>query len=114
MVYEIENYYGECKISVTGKIWTISSWHVKETHRHKGIGKSLLSDSVNSLLRAYGNPDEVRYIWNGQNKYVYSWLERFNAKCLAGINIQKNNTDDWESHVYVLDKEKFLLYCKKD
>ena len=105
--------YGECKIIVTNNnVWTISSWQILDKYQHKGIGKNLLCSLVEEILFLCHEPSLIQYIWNGQNDYVLNWLKRFDAKCLTEENVLKNNADDdWDSHIYVLNKEKFLNYC---
>ena len=60
----------------------------------------------------HGAPDTVEYIWNGANQYVFDWLEEnFGALSKCPIAVQKYaSDDDWKSHIYILNREKFLKY----
>ena len=104
----------ECKIDVdpATKTWTISSWYTMEKHKHHGYGKLTLRECLNSIAAVYGVPAKVEYIWNGANQYVFDWLEEnFGAVSKCPIAVQKYaNDDDWDSHVYILNREKFLAY----
>ena len=114
MIYKLEYNFGDCKISVDGNVWTISSWHVSEEFRNSGLGTRMLKSLVLEIIEKAGEPDEVRYIWNGQNAYVKKWLDRFDARCMVDVNVAKKcPDDDWESHMYVLNKELFLEYCSR-
>ena len=64
------------------------------------------------MKRIYGLPKEVDYVWNGSNDYVIEWLNKhFGAISKCPIAVQKNSfDDDWDSHVYVLNRVKFLNY----
>lgn len=113
MRIEITNYYGDCVITISDKILTISSWFIRQNHRNKGHGKELLSDAIKSALKYESEITEIRYIWNQQNEYVGRWLHKFDAKPIEDLNISKNNFDDtWDAHIYVLDKNKFLKYLE--
>ena len=112
MIYKVSDKFGHCKISVDDDIWTISVWWVDEKYRNRGYGKKMLTSLIKQILRENACPNQIRYIWNGQNEYVHDWLNKFNAKCVANINIVKNAPDDdWESRIYILDTEMFLKYC---
>ncbi|MCR5249238.1 MAG: hypothetical protein K6E50_01380 [Lachnospiraceae bacterium] len=104
----------ECKIDVdpATKTWTISSWYTTEKHKHHGYGKLTLQECLNAISAVCGMPDTVEYIWNGANQYVFDWLEEnFGALSKCPIAVQKYaSDDDWESHIYVLNREKFLQY----
>ena len=104
----------ECKIDVDPltKTWTISSWYTTEGHKHHGFGKLTLQKCLDTISSVYGTPDIVEYIWNGANQYVFDWLEEnFGALSKCPIAVQKYaSDDDWESHIYILNREKFLKY----
>ena len=73
----------------------------------------MLKSLVLEIIETCGEPYEVRYIWNGQNAYVKKWLDRFEAKCMVDVNVAKKAPDDdWESHMYVLNRGLFLEYCR--
>lgn len=106
----------ECRISVepvTGA-WTISSWFTREGYKHRGYGKTVLKECVDSIAARHPAPQSIRYIWNGQNEYVLKWLvDRFNAECTCPVAVQKYTAnDDWESHMYKLDAAKFMNYIE--
>ena len=104
----------ECKIDVDPgtKTWTISSWYTEEGHKHHGFGKLTLKACLDTIAAVHGAPDTVEYIWNGANQYVFDWLEEnFGALSKCPIAVQKYaSDDDWESHIYSLNREKFLKY----
>ena len=103
----------ECKISVTNQnVWTISSWYTTEGYKHKGYGKITLQACVDYLKTILDLPIRIEYIWNGANEYVFDWLNtNFGAISRCPIAVQKYaSDDDWESHIYVLNREKFLRY----
>ena len=104
----------ECKIDVDlgTKTWTISSWYTTDKHKHHGYGKLTLQECLKAISSVYGTPNTVEYIWNGANQYVFDWLEEnFGALSKCPIAVQKYaSDDDWESHIYILNREKFLRY----
>lgn len=65
---------------------------------------------VEYALAKLGEPETVEYVWNGQNQYVFCWLERHvSPVCKCPMAVQKPQPeDDWDSHVYTLDKGDFL------
>ncbi len=105
-----------CKLQINtaenNSIWTISSWYTKKGFCHNGIGKACMSACLSDMVVKYGIPKKIQYIWNGANGYVIKFLtEHFNAVCNCPIAVQKTQTDDdWESHIYTLNKEKVLDY----
>ena len=106
----------ECKISVNPNTntWTISSWYTEKAFQHKGFGTMTLNACLKDIHKVYDVPERVEYIWNGANKYVLDWLnEHFGAVSKCPIAVQKYaNDDDWESHIYVLNTDKFIEYFK--
>ncbi len=104
----------ECKISVNTNTWTISSWYTEKAFQHRGFGTLTLQVCLEDISKVYGVPERVEYIWNGANKYVLDWLnEHFGAVSKCPIAVQKYaNDDDWESHIYVLNTDKFIEYYK--
>ena len=105
---------GKCSITVTNNVWTISEWFIDKTLQGKGIGRALLRSTLEYLYNVLGEPLKIEYIWNGQNEYVLEWLTRnFEPISKCPLSVQKTQTeDDWESHVYVLDKNKVLKYFR--
>ena len=104
----------ECKISVVPKmIWTISSWFTTKEFQHNGYGALTLKACIEEIMKNETIPAKVEYIWNGKNIYVLKWLvKHFDAVCTCPIAVQKYAADDdWESHIYVLNKNKFIAYC---
>ena len=103
---------GSCKVEYDYDSICISSWFVDKEYQHMGIGKNLIKKALESIPIQFTN---VKYIWNGQNKYVLEWLEKhFKAKNICPINILKySDNDSWDSHIYVLDKDLFIKYFKE-
>ena len=99
-------------VNTKQKVLTISSWHTEEKFQHHGHGTENLKKNVQNAVYCFGAPEIIKYIWNGANEYVLDWLkENFDAVCLEDINVIKNSGEDsWDSHVYLLDTEKFLKY----
>lgn len=92
------------KIAITG-------WYVNSSHQHQGIGKALLKELFANIC--VDNIKQIEYIWNGANAYVGEWLKKFNAVSHCPLNVLKTlGEDTWESHIYTLDREKFLSYVK--
>lgn len=104
----------KCTISRDFDTWTISSWYTEKNHQHHGYGKLTLLECLKVLATKFPMPEYVKYIWNGANQYVFDWLkENFDAVCECPIAVQKYaSEDDWSSHIYVLDKDKFFEYFK--
>ena len=104
----------ECRVNVSdeGKHWTISSWYATEGNNHKGYGKATLRACLSDISKVYGLPTCVDYIWNGANSYVIDWLNNhFGAISKCPIAVQKYAcADDWDSHIYILNKDKVLDY----
>jgi len=103
----------ECEISIEKEEWTIRSWYTKEGYGNSGYGSKCLKALANEIFTRIGTPCEIFYIWNGANNYVFEWMEKhFGAVSMCPIAVQKNCADDdWESHIYRLDRDKFLIYC---
>ena len=115
----IVNYIDNCNIigrlTVSKNIDTseicITGWYVDAMYQHKGIGKALLKKLFTSIC--VENIKQINYIWNGAHEYVGNWLKKFNAVSHCPISVLKTlEADTWESHIYTLDKEKFLDYVK--
>lgn len=111
-LYCDENLITKCKINISNnyKKWTISEWFTTTNFQHMGFGKVALKNALIELLNQYGEPNEIEYIWNGVNQYVYDWLvENFDAKCECPIAVLKKQADDdYLSHMYMLNKNKVL------
>lgn len=101
-----------CYTNDKGKEWVITKWFVNPGHQHKRYGFEILQKALSELTTRYGSPRKITYIWNGVNNYVLEWLQkRFDAECLCPLVILKTQAEDnWESHVYQLNKEKVLTY----
>lgn len=106
----------ECTISVNKQtnVWTISEWFTTSGFGNKGFGKATLKYALDYCMDKYGYPTGIEYTWNGVNSYVLTWLEQhFDAVCNCPIAVQKSQPDDdWDSHIYKLNKEKVLEYFK--
>lgn len=106
----------ECKMNSSRdkNLWTISSWYTNRNFMHQGYGKKTLQRTLEEMHSRLGLPTNVEYIWNGANEYVYDWLSNnFGALSKCPLAVQKYaNDDDWESHIYKLNTEKFLKYFK--
>ena len=104
----------ECQIDIDkdSNVWTISSWYTMEGYKHKGYGTQTLQVCLCEINKKLGLPSKVEYIWNGANEYVFEWLNgHFGAVSKCPIAVQKYSfEDDWESHIYVLNKYKFIEY----
>lgn len=94
--------------------WVISSWYTEKDYQHHGYGKTTLLECLKQINKQYSKPNSVKYIWNGVNQYVFNWLkENFDAVCDCPLVIQKYaSDDDWSSHIYTLNKDKFFEYFK--
>ncbi|MBO5389166.1 MAG: GNAT family N-acetyltransferase [Lachnospiraceae bacterium] len=103
---------GHSLISSTNNTWTITGWYIDEEYQNKGLGKELLHNSFTYLYNLFGTPNKIDYIWNGTNEYVIEWLRsNFSPISKCPIAVQKTQADDdWESHIYTLDKDKVLIY----
>lgn len=101
-----------CRINITGKTWTISSWYTAKDRKHNGYGKHVLQTAIQNAYAKTGHPDKVEYIWNGANQYVYDWMSKhFEPVSKCPLAVQKYASgDDWESHIYILNVEKVLNY----
>lgn len=104
----------KCQIGIEKGVWTISAWFTKEEYKHQGIGKETMQYILRYMFETFGAPEEIDYIWNGTNQYVYDWIHNcFDAYCKCPIAIQKTQSDDdWSSHVYVLNHQKIFQYFK--
>lgn len=115
------SYHGDsvCKLQINmaenNTFWTISSWYTEKGYCHNGIGKTCMKACMSDLRELFGEPKKIQYIWNGVNEYVIEFLtEHFDAVCNCPIAVQKTQTDDdWESHMYTLNKDKVLEYFLK-
>ena len=93
-------------------VWTISAWYTLKDFLHQGYGSITLKNTVQEMYTRFGTPAKIEYVWNGANDYVYNWLSKnFGAISKCPIAVQKYaNDDDWDSHIYTLNLEKFLNY----
>lgn len=91
---------------------TITGWYVDTEYQHKGIGKQMLKELFAKIPA--DTIKQIDYIWNGANAYVGKWLEKFDAASHCPLSVLKTlDADSWDSHIYTLDKEKFLAYVNK-
>ncbi len=104
----------ECKVDadIDTNTWTISSWYTSDEYKHKGYGTVTLKKCLFEMNKKLGLPLKIEYIWNGANEYVLKWLnEHFGAISKCPIAVQKyQSDDDWDSHIYVLNRDKFIKY----
>ena len=93
--------------------WVIPAWFTEDGYKKRGIGTAVLASALRDMRGAFGIPDQIEYIWNGQNQYVYDWLvKNFDAVCKCPIAVQKTQPgDDWDSHIYELDCNKVLRFA---
>lgn len=104
--------YSRLSVDQTSNVWTISEWFVNSDYQNKGYGRTILFTALSELYNMYGLPFEIQYVWNGQNMYVYEWLSKY-FRPISGcpIAIQKvASDDDWDSHIYKIDRDKVLSY----
>ena len=106
----------ECRVAFERDVWSISSWYTNKQYLHKGLGFKTLQHNLQELLSKKGEPEEIRYIWNGANEYVMDWLKQhFTPVSMLPVSMQKeNDIDSWDAHVYVLDKDKVFEYFRLD
>lgn len=107
-------YICKCVISVnkSDNSWTISQWYANKNYQHKGYGRLTMKYLVQELYNKY-KPNNIIYIWNNVNEYVYNWIvNNFDAKLSdEAIRILKVTDEDIkEGHQYYLNKNKFLKY----
>lgn len=103
-----------CTITRDSDKWNISSWYTTSSFKNKGYGKTAMIELFTYCTDKYGKPAEIKYTWNGQNSYVYDWMvKHFDAVCCCSLAVQKYSyDDDWESHLYDLNVDKFLNYLE--
>ena len=107
----------KCEICVNNNTWTITAWFTNNEYKNQGYGTAVLRALTNYLNNLFGKPESVEYVWNGDNEYVYDWLtNNFDPISKCPIAVQKTaNDDDWDSHIYYLNTEKFLNYfCNEE
>lgn len=106
----------ECTIDISRGVWVITGWFTKEGFKHNGYGKKTMKYLLDYLVEIYGQPGGLEYVWNGQNDYVYEFIQKhFDAKCKSPIAVQKYQAeDDWESHMYVLNADKVFEYYRNE
>ena len=110
----LNEYICKCTISVdTNNKWTISQWYANKNYQHQGYGRLTMKYLVTELFKKYGLPNQLVYIWNNANTYVYDWIyKNFDARLSdSAIKILKYSDEDIkEGHEYYLDITKFLKY----
>lgn len=99
-------------ISISGESLTISEWMTDKGWRNKGIGRNALKAILSKIKQMGHSITSVSYNWNGVNAYVLDWLTRnFDAECKCPISVRKySSDDDKDSHIYLLNTEKFMRY----
>ena len=113
-LYDETNIVCECKVCYNKKnnCWSISAWYTSTSYMRQGYGKRTLKHILECMYEEFGKPDKIEYIWNGANQYVMDWLSKnFDPVSKLPIEVQKNSeVDDWDAHVYVLNRDKVLSY----
>ena len=105
----------ECRISLSNNIWSITEWFTSNEYKNKGYGTQTMKYTVQQLYDAYGMPEGIRYNWNCVNEYVLEWIIRhFDAKPLIPEYERFTGEDTWDSHIYILNKNKFINYFTND
>lgn len=103
-----------CEVSVdmVEGILNISSWFTDPEYMNRGYGRQTLKKALEYCQHEYGLPGTITYTWNGKNIYVLDWMvKHFGAVCTCPIAVQKTQPDDdWDSHIYELDRAKVLEY----
>lgn len=108
---------GRCTITEEQGVWTISAWYVDKEYQNQGLGRKLLFDTCEELLKKVGEPQELQYNWNGTNTYVFDWLcANFAPLSMCPMSVLKYEdiypADIPEGHLYKLSKEQFTQYWK--
>ena len=114
-----KNNKAACKCTITlddKENWQVTGWYTDDEFKNQGLGKATMHHLLHYLYFRYGKPQNILYIWNGLNRYVYDWIKaNFDAYCRCPIAVQKYQAeDDWESHMYILDVDKMLTYFEVD
>lgn len=101
-----------CQIDTYETEWWITVWKTNSQYRNKGYGKRTMRALLINLYNRLGKPRSIVYIWNGQNQYVFDWMQNnFDATCMCPLAIQKISEEDtWDSHMYTLNVQKFFNY----
>lgn len=113
LLYDDEIEVCKCMIGVEDhNKWQITGWYTRDEYKNKGYGKQTMKCLLDYLYKLKGMPEEIDYIWNGTNKYVYDFIkEKFDARCSCPIVVQKYQADDdWDSHIYILDTQKVFSF----
>ena len=103
---------GKCEAYVgDDNEWVIYYWRVETDFREKGIGKKVLREVLEKMYKDLGAPPYIDYIWDGENEYVYDFLNRhFQPECACPLDNKSDMYDDWISHVYHLNTSKVFEY----
>ena len=118
-IYHTKAYIGydlvcECKVCINddNDTWSISAWYTGTSYQHHGYGLYTLKATLKLMYLQLGEPERIEYIWNGSNQYVMDWLEEhFSPVCKLPLAVRKyQDADDWDAHIYVLDKESVFRY----
>lgn len=116
MMMDGDAWLSKCMIGVEEGIWQITGWYTEEHHKKMGYGKETMKYLLEYLFIKYGEPSGIEYVWNGTNRYVYNFIkDKFDAQCRCPIAVQKYQAeDDWESHIYILNKSKVMDFFNVD
>lgn len=102
----------KCRVAASPEVLNIDCWYTDKKYQGQGYGGKALHKLLHYIVNEIGVPAKVQYTWNGANEYVYDWMcKHFDARCTCPLAVQKECADDdWESHIYVLDRDKFIDY----
>lgn len=109
-MYINENKINSCTICMnqTHDIWTIASWHTRLSYQNMGYGKENLRTLINFIKEHDNAPAEIKYVWDGDNKYVKNWLNQFNPVCK-----ENNQENDWDKYTFTIDTKAFMEYIER-
>lgn len=104
-----------CNVSYKDNTWRITAWYTDNDFQHRGYGTKALKLALSSIFAQTGVPEVIEYVWNGENQYVFDWLVgHFDPVCKLPLEVRKySDADDWEAHVYTLNKAKVISFCKQ-
>ena len=74
--------------------WVIPAWFTEDGYKNRGIGTAVLASALRDMRTAFGIPDHIEYIWNGQNQYVYDWLYK-ELRCRLQMSDRGTENTAW-------------------
>lgn len=100
-------------IDIDNQKWTITEWFTKKEYMNQGYGTKVFKSAFADLIKNYGKPERIVYVWNNENEYVMRWLKKFDAKCTCPLSVLKYANDDiWEAHLYDLNIDKLIEFIR--